>query len=103
MSETTKHDYFMEELNSLEKRIYVFVQKHEEVLNENSELKALNKKLEKENEVLNLKLEELEEKLNEISEGELSIEKIALDPDERKNLKNKIGELISKIDYHLRS
>ncbi len=103
MSELTKHDYFMEELNSLEKRIYAFVQKHNEIVNENSELKATIKKLEKENEVLNLKLEELEEKITKISNGDFDLQFADMSPEEKQNLKNKIGDLISRIDYHLRS
>lgn len=93
----------MEELNSLEKRIYSFVQKHNDIVNENSELKTTVNKLEKENEVLNLKLEELEQKIKSITEEDFDSEFLNLSPEEKNILKNKIGDLISRIDYHLRS
>jgi predicted nucleic acid-binding Zn-ribbon protein len=90
----------MEELASLEKMIYVFLRKHEELLKENSNLKTKLKHFETENEILKLKIDEIETKLS--TDSELFGNQI-LNEEERENIKSKISELISKIDNHLRS
>ena len=100
MSENKRHEYFMEELASLEKMIYVFLRKHEELLKENSNLKTKLKHFETENEILKLKIDEIETKLS--TDSELFGNQI-LNEEERENIKSKISELISKIDNHLRS
>lgn len=69
--------------------------------------RALNNKiiqLEKENDILKKKISEIELKVNKtlFNEGNLfGSETIKLE--EREALKNKISELIARIDYHLRS
>lgn len=103
MPESSKYDFFTDELNALEKQIYVFLQKNEELQLENKELLNRLKNIDKENEVLKLKLEEIDTKLNHFEESESHKYGDALDPEEKEDLKNKISDLISKIDYHLRS
>lgn len=104
MGEISKYDLFLDELNSLEKQIYYFIQKGSELLEAN---KALNNRivlLEKENEILKKKISEIELKVNKtlFNEGNLfGSESIKLE--DREALKTKISELIAKIDYHLRS
>ena len=65
MAETSKYDFFTDELNALEKQIYVFLQKNEELQHENKELLSRLRNIDKENEVLKLKLEEIEIKLKQ--------------------------------------
>ena len=104
MKESSKYDFFMDELSSLEKQMYVFLQRDYELSQENIELMKKLEYLEKENEVLQLKMNELEENLQKrdviTSEGK---EGISLNVEEKEQIKNKIDDLISKIDYHLRS
>lgn len=105
MSDSSKkYDSFMEELNDLEKQVYVLVQDVEELKNENQGLQEEVDQISKEREVLKLELEETQAQLSNInSEGLNGLDGKLFDPDEREKLKNKIGDLISKIDYHLRS
>ncbi|OGU34055.1 MAG: hypothetical protein A2068_01950 [Ignavibacteria bacterium GWB2_35_6b] len=103
MAETSKYDFFTDELNALEKQIYVFLQKNEELQHENKELLSRLRNIDKENEVLKLKLEEIEIKLNHFEESESPKYGDTLHSEEKEDLKNKISDLISKIDYHLRS
>ena len=94
----------MDELNSLEKKLYSFVQKSFELNEKNTRLEKKIHQLEKENEVLKLKIEEIEAKLNNsfLEDPEI-FNNDSLNLEDREHLKNKISELISKIDYHLRS
>lgn len=87
----------------MEKQIYVFLQKNEELQQENKELLSRLRNIDKENEVLKLKLEEIETKLNHFEESEPTKYGDTLHSEEKEDLKNKISDLISKIDYHLRS
>ncbi len=59
--------------------------------------------LQKENEVLVLKIKELEKKINQTDEIKSVSSKTNLDLSERENLKNQIDDLITRIDYHIRS
>ena len=103
MAESSKYDFFTDELTALEKQIYVFLQKNEELQLENKELLGRLKNFDKENEVLKLKLQEIETKLNHFEENGSQNYSEAFNPEEKEELKNKISDLISKIDYHLRS
>ena len=104
MSDTSKYEFFMDELNSLEKQLYSFVQKSFELNEKNTRLEKKVNQLEKENEVLRLKIEEIESKLNNslFSDAEIFAND-SLHLEDREFLKSKISELISKIDFHLRS
>jgi len=104
LGEGSKYDLFLDELNALEKQIYYFIQKGSELLEANKALNNRINSLEKENEILKKKISEIELKVNKtlFNEGNLfGSETIKLE--EREVLKSKIGELIAKIDYHLRS
>ncbi len=104
MGEGSKYDLFIDELNALEKQIYYFIQKGSELMEANSALNNKIIQLEKENDILKKKISEIELKVNKtlFNEGNLfGSETIKLE--EREVLKNKISELIARIDYHLRS
>lgn len=104
MGEISKYDLFLDELNSLEKQIYYFIQKGSELLEANQALNNRIVLLEKENEILKKKISEIELKVNKtlFNEGNLfGSESIKLE--DKEALKTKISELIAKIDYHLRS
>lgn len=92
----------MEELASLEKKIYTFIQRDVELSEENKRLVKRAQQLETENEILNLKLKEVEEKVVNIQDTEI-VSNDSLNSEEKERIKTKIDDLISKIDYHLRS
>ena len=94
----------MDELSSLEKQIYKFLQRTSDVTEENKVLQKRIKQLEKENEVLKLKVDDIETKLNNaFIDNEQSQLGSLFNEDERQELKNRITDLITKIDFHLRS
>ena len=103
MAETSKYDFFMNELTSLEKQIYSFIQSNFELFEENKELKRKVKQAEKENEVLKLQLTEFEERLSRRSENIGLLSNGSIDQEEREHIRSKIDDLINKIDFHLRS
>lgn len=63
MSDTSKYDFFMDEIVSLEKMIQNFVAENQEIEFEKIALAEKAKTLEKENEILILKIKELEKNL----------------------------------------
>ncbi|MBZ0179004.1 MAG: hypothetical protein K8F36_06920 [Melioribacteraceae bacterium] len=104
MAENSKYDLFMDELNSLEKQIYLFKQETDEISDENLALRKKVAQLEEEQRFLRQKYEEIQAELNSYKSGELAFSsENELPPEERKILKNKLNDLITKIDYHLRS
>ena len=96
----------MNELISLEKQVYIFVQQTSELYEANEQYEKKIAKLNKENEVLKLKIEELENKLAKQAAKNKSNSQHsdgALSDIDKEELKTKFSDLISKIDYHLRS
>jgi hypothetical protein len=104
LAETTKYDLFLEELNSLEKQIYFFMQKEIEIVEANQGLNNRINLLERENDSLKKKIVEIESKVSRtLLNDQTLFGDQAFNTDEKEALKNKISELIAKIDYHLRS
>ena len=105
MAESTKYDLFLDELIALEKQIYYFNQKGSDVIEANDALNGRIDQLEKENDALKKRIAEIEAKLSKSLS--LNDENLfgndSLNLEEREALKSKIGELIARIDYHLRS
>ena len=93
----------MDELTSLEKQMYFFVQQTNELTEANKSLQNKVTQLEKENEILKLKLEDIEDKVKTGANGSDLFDKDLLNSEEREKLKNRISDLISRLDYHLRS
>lgn len=104
MSEISKYDLFNDELNALEKQIYYFLQKGSDLLEANQALNNRIILLERENETLKKKITEIESKVSKsLFNGEYLFGGENFNLEEKEALKNKISELIAKIDYHLRS
>jgi chromosome segregation ATPase len=104
MSENSKYSFFMDEIISLEKEVHSFLQKHEFMKKEKEELDDELLKVQKENEILKLKNKELEEKLRELAfQGTSLFGSDSLNLEDKEQLKSRINELITKLDYHLRS
>ena len=95
----------MKEIESLEKEVQGYVVGAEKVEGEKSILQQKVDSFSKENDVLVLKIKELERKLNTVEEkvANTNVTKTNLDGSERENLKVQIDDLISRIDYHIRS
>jgi uncharacterized protein YaaN involved in tellurite resistance len=93
----------MDEIVSLEKMVQKFVSDNIAIEEEKLSLQNKVKSLQKENEVLVLKIKELEKKINQTEEIKSVSSKTNLDLSERENLKNQIDDLITRIDYHIRS
>lgn len=104
MPDSSKYDFFMDELSSLEKMIYRFIQKFQEAEEAKSDLENQISRLEKENEVLKLKIEEIENKISQsINFEKKYAEGNKINFTDADAIKSKINELITRIDYHLRS
>ncbi|MEN8191967.1 MAG: hypothetical protein ABFS12_04065 [Bacteroidota bacterium] len=104
MAEQSIYDFFLDELFSLEKHIYMFVERSDEMTEEKLALEKTIKNLKDENEILKLKLEQLEkETSNKDFSDDLFGSSETNGTEEREAVKTKIAELISKIDNHLRS
>lgn len=103
MSDSSKYDLFMDEIVSLEKMVQKFVSDNIAIEEDKVGLQNKVNSLQKENEVLVLKIKELEKKINQTEEVKSVSGKTNLDISERENLKNQIDDLITRIDYHIRS
>lgn len=104
MTDKSKYDYFMEELLSLEKQIYTVVQKSDELVDENNDLREEIENLQVENGALKNKLREIETSLtNQISDKKDLFSENSININEKEEIKEKIQNLISRLDYHLRS
>ena len=90
MAELSKYDLILDELVSLEKQVISLTQKNKELAYDNSRLSD--------------HINELEEQLNSLNkENEILVNSNSINFKEREELKQKINELVSKIDFHLRS
>lgn len=104
MTDKSKYDYFMDELLSLEKQIYTVVQKSDELVDENNDLREEIENLQVENGALKNKLREIETSLtNQISDKKDLFSENSININEKEEIKEKIQNLISRLDYHLRS
>jgi len=101
LAEPTTYDYFLDELLALEKQIYIVVQREEEIVEEKNALLKELKSLKDENEILRIKLDEAEKKVGDNNDS--FNESNLFNLESKENIKNKIDELINKIDNHLRS
>lgn len=104
MSDTSKYDLFNKEIDSLEKMIQKYVLGNLKLEEKKIALTEKVEKLERENEILITKINDLEKKLNKVEDtSSQSVSKTNLNLTERENLKSQIDDLISRIDYHIRS
>ncbi|MGE5497525.1 MAG: hypothetical protein ACM3Q2_05630 [Syntrophothermus sp.] len=105
MTELSKYDYILEELSSIERQLTMLSRRNKELLLKAESLELLNRQLSNENAVLNRKVAELESKLEVVvkENNSLRSDGSSLNLKDKENLKLQIGELINKIDFHLRS
>ena len=104
MADQSIYDFFLDELFSLEKHIYMVVERSNELIEEKLALEKTIKNLKDENEILKLKLEQLEKVThNQDFSGDLFAGEEIYDSEDREAIKTKIADLINKINDHLRS
>jgi len=104
LTDTSKYDLFLKELNSLEKIINSYVQKNSELIETKKVLEKKVTKLQNENEVLKLKIDELEGKVEEVLNKRADlIDNNNISDIDREALISHIDDLIERIDYHIRS
>lgn len=95
---SNKYDLFLDELNSLEKKVRSYIALNEELGEEKKALTKKIKQLTEENEVLKMQLSELENKSGKTTfDSSKSYEKTT-NLEEREKLKKQIDMYISKID-----
>ena len=90
----------MDELLELEKSVHKLVQNEEEVSEEKESLIRELRTLKDENEILRIKLEEAERRADTSSEN---FNASLFNSEDKEVVKDRIDELINKIDNHLRS
>ena len=105
MTELSKYDIILDELNSFEKQIAGLCRKNTEILPKYNALEKANKHLLNENSSLKIKILELESKIESLlKEKETLIKGNNLfNNKEKEDLKLQIDGLINKINNHIRS
>ncbi|MCU7495087.1 MAG: hypothetical protein HF314_04050 [Ignavibacteria bacterium] len=104
MTELSKYDVILEELNALEKQFYALAKKNKDLLNRIETLERTNREFVFENSGLKSKVIELETALEDLKRENINLRNGGtLNGKDREDLKAQINELISKIDFHLRS
>jgi chromosome segregation ATPase len=104
LSELTKYEIVLNELISLEVQVAALIEKNELLQKHKKEQEQKIIGLTKENELLVLKLAALETEINNYNSGKSGLTStLQMDVKEKENIKNKIHELINKIDYHVKS
>lgn len=102
MPDSNKLELFLNDLSLLETQAAIIVEKYRDVIDTNNELQNRLGVVTKENEYLRLQVNQLEKELEQLKssfnqESFLS----SLDTSDREKLKEKISELIARLDYHL--
>lgn len=104
MTELSKYDIILEELNALEKQFVSLSKKNKDLLARFETLERTNREFVFENSGLKSKVLELESKLEDLKRENNNLRNGGtLNRKDREDLKAQINELISKIDFHLRS
>ena len=101
MVDLAKYETLISELTALESRIEILNDKYSDTLERNKELEVTVDSVQEDKNLLHQEIARLEEELQILKQK--AEEKINLNPEERESFKNKINDLISRIDYHLSS
>ena len=107
MAELTKYDVLLNELGSMDAQILVLTNKWKDTYHRNRELEDQMSKLKKENFELLQKISRIEEEIEQFQNKKEENPDTgtnlfnSLNPKERENLKVRLQNLISRIDYHL--
>ena len=101
MADLTKYEILISELTSIESQVSTLIHKNQELLEQNAELQGQLIQLKNDNIFLTQKISSIEKEISsQNNEGENNLFN-SLNLKERENLKVRLQNLISKIDYHL--
>lgn len=104
MTESPRHNSFLNELNSIETQVSIVVSKLQDAETRIAELEDLLLKARAENNNLQMQLSSIGQEItNELQEGELIFSEGVLSEKERSGLKSRITEIINKINNQLSS
>ena len=94
-----KYETLISDLSALESQVEILKDKYSDTLERNKELEVSLNEIQQDKNLLHEKISELESELEEIK---LKMEeKSKLNLEEREELKNKIKDLITRVDKHL--
>ena len=103
MADITKHEILLNELAAIEAQLSILVHKNKELIGKIGEQEIEMLKLRNDNSYLQQKIISLESEVKApINDGDNNLFN-SLNLKERENLKVRLQNLISKIDYHLSS
>lgn len=103
MNDLAKYDGLLNDFKTVETQVSVLKKKLELCIIQNEEFEKNYAELKKENSALLQKIDKLEKDLSKmLNEGETNLFN-SLNAKERESLKDKLQDLISKIDYHISS
>ena len=103
MADYSKYDYLIKDLNIVETQVTVLNNKYKDELQKNQDLEKVVKEVKAENAFLVEKLSKLESELQDLQSGNNPDLFHSLSMKEKEELKLKLGNLLSKIDYHISS
>jgi chromosome segregation ATPase len=103
LNDLAKYDALLNDFKTVETQVSMLKKKYELCIKKNEELEKNLTELKKENSELVQKIDNLETDLSKMqNEGENNLFN-SLNAKERESLKDKLQDLISKIDYHISS
>lgn len=103
MSEASKQDILLKDITNVQSQVTTLVNKYRDLTQLNEKLETEVGKLRKEKADLVEKISGLESEAGNTN-NQPGLESFnSLDEEERENLKNKIDNLISRIDFHISS
>jgi hypothetical protein len=103
LAEYSKYDILIKDLTLIESQVSILSSKYKEELLKNQEMEKSVQDLRKENTFLVDKLSKLESELESLHSGSNQDLFHSLNMKEKEELKLKLRNLLSKIDYHISS
>jgi DNA-binding winged helix-turn-helix (wHTH) protein len=101
LADLTKQELLISDLNSVEAQLSILISKYKDIVKRNAELEHVLMESRNENSSLSQKILKLQSELENFKKGSESIIFNSLNSKEREDIKVKLQNLISKIDYHL--
>ena len=103
MADYSKYDILLKDLNTVETQIAILNNKYKDELQKNQDLENTVKELKLENAFLIEKLSKLDSELQNLKSGTDQDLFNSLNMKEKEDLKLKLRNLLSKIDFHISS
>jgi hypothetical protein len=103
LAEYSKYDILIKDLNQIESQVSVLNNKYKDQLQKNQDLENAVKELQLENSHLIEKIAKLDSQIENLTTGGNLDLFHSLNSNEKEELKLKLRNLLSKIDYHISS